>query len=65
MLKIKFIAIVGIFVLVGIVLSGSRSFSTSAKEDVSEEIAKYKTWNKINKEPIRVEIEFSLDFSGG
>lgn len=65
MLKIKFIAIVGIFVLVGIVLNNSRSFSTSAKEDVLAEIAKYKTWSKINKEPIRVEVEFSLDFSGG
>ena len=57
MLKIKFIAIIGIFVLVGIVLSHSRSFSTLANGDVLQEIAKYKTWNKITKEPIVVKTD--------
>ncbi len=55
MLKIKIIAVFSILLIVGIVISNSRSFSTSARGDIFEEIAAYKTWTRITKEPIKVE----------
>jgi hypothetical protein len=58
-LKIKIISILSILFLVGIVFHNSRSFSSSAKGDVLQEIAKYKTWSKITKEPIVVKIDES------
>lgn len=55
MLKLKLTAISGILFLIGIVLSNSSSASTSAKIDNAiQEIANYKTWTKITKEPIKV-----------
>ena len=61
MLKIKIIAIVGVLFLVGIVLSSSKRFESSAKGDVLEEIATYKTWTRINKEPIKVANPIQID----
>lgn len=57
MLKIKLIAIIGILSFVAFVFHNSHSFSSSASGDVFEEIAKYKTWVKISKEPIAVRNE--------
>lgn len=60
MLKLKLIAILSIFALVAIVLSNSSSVSTLAKVDNTlQEIAGYKTWTKITKEPI--EVSFIVD----
>lgn len=56
MLKVKLIAVLSVFAIVAIVLSSSSSFSTSAENDNAvQEIAGYKTWTKITKEPIKVE----------
>ncbi|MEO6590093.1 MAG: hypothetical protein ABIP06_12395 [Pyrinomonadaceae bacterium] len=63
MMKIKIIAIAFILSLVGIVFSGSHHFSVSAN-DVSDEIANYKTWSRITKEPITLKIDES-SFVGG
>jgi hypothetical protein len=50
MKKTKLIAIIGILVLVGIVASSSRQFSSAAKGDeVFAEIGKYKSWKLISK----------------
>ena len=54
MLKLKLVALVVIFVFVGIVLNGSHQFSTSAKTDVLADISNYKSWTKITSEPIKV-----------
>lgn len=55
MLKPKLVAILSVFALVGIVLSSSSSFSTSAKIDNTlQEIENYKSWTKITKESIEV-----------
>jgi hypothetical protein len=63
MLKIKIFAVVFILGLVGIVLNGSHHFSVSAN-DVADEIANYKNWTRITKEPIKA--EFTIDnLSGG
>lgn len=63
MIKIKVSAIAAVLLLVGIVLSGSQQFSTSAEGDVFEEIASYKTWSKITREPIKV--GFTIDGNSG
>ncbi len=50
MKKTKLITIIGILVLVGIVASNSRQFSSSAKGDeIFTEIGKYKSWKQLNK----------------
>lgn len=54
MIKIKISAIAAVLVLIGIVLSGSNQFSTSAEGDVFDEIAGYKNWTRITKEPVKV-----------
>lgn len=54
-LKIKLIAIAFILSLVGIVFYGSHRFSVSAN-NAADEIANYKTWSRITKEPVKVEI---------
>lgn len=64
MLKIKLIATLSVLFLVGMVFQNSHSFSTSAKGDVLKEIANYKTWTKISKEPIEVKIA-EASFIGG
>lgn len=63
MFKTKIIAVLSILFAAGIVLNNSHTFSISARSDIFEEIAQYKTWSKLNREPIRVEL--NLDFSGG
>lgn len=54
--RIKLITIFSVLVLVGIIASNSWQFSSLAKDDeILSEIAKYKSWAKISKEPIKVE----------
>ena len=65
MLKIKLIAIIGILSFVAFVFHNSHSFSSSASGDVFEEIAKYKTWTRMNKEPIKVANPIQVDGEGG
>ena len=66
MLKIKLFAVAAFILLTAIVLSSSNRFAASANEDVFREIANYKTWQRINKEPIKVESGFQIDpLSGG
>ncbi len=65
MLKIKIISILSILILVGTVLSISHSYSTSAKGDVVQEIANYKTWSKITKEPIKIVTQLQVDGESG
>lgn len=65
MLKIKIVSIIGILSLVGIVFHNSHSFTSSAKGDVFEEIAKYKTWTRINEKPVKVFSGFQIDGASG
>jgi hypothetical protein len=65
MLKIKLTAITGILSFVGFVFLNSQSFSSSAKGNVFEEIAKYKTWTRINEKPIKVFSGFTIDGASG
>ena len=65
MLKIKLFAIAAFLILTAIVLSSSRQFTASANEDVLQEIAKYKTWQRINKEPIKVVSGVQIDGKSG
>jgi hypothetical protein len=54
--RIKLLTIFSVLVLVGIITDNSRQFTSAAKDDeVLSEIAKYKTWTKVSKEPIKVE----------
>ncbi len=62
--KIKILATSILFGLVVTILGFAPNFSANAENDeFVKEIADYKTWTKINNEPIRVEI--TLDFSDG
>lgn len=54
MSKIKILVLMSILFLVGVVLCLPSEFSTSAKSDVLSEIAQYKTWSRITKEPFQV-----------
>ncbi len=65
MLKIKLFAVAAFIILTAIVLSSSRQFAASANEDIFREIATYKTWQRINKEPIKVESAFQIDGASG
>lgn len=49
MLKTKLAAIAVILTLAGIVLNFAHSSSVSARDEVSEMIANYKTWKQIQK----------------
>jgi len=63
-IKIKLFAVAGILSLVVIVLGNSPVFVTKAEGDVVlQQIAGYKTWQRINKEPIKV--GFQIDGAGG
>lgn len=55
MLKIKIFAIAAILLSVGIVLNSFHRFSVSAN-DIADEIANYKNWSKITKEPVKIEL---------
>lgn len=59
MLKLKISAIAVFLVLAIVAMNNSSSFSSSAKGDVLEEIANYKTWTVVTKEPIVVESDNS------
>jgi hypothetical protein len=63
MLKIKLAAVAVILMIAAVALNNSRYFAASANENVLPEVAKYKTWQRINKEPIKA--RFNLEFSGG
>jgi hypothetical protein len=65
MKRIKLAVLLSLFGLVGIYVSHSHQFSSKAENDqILEEIAKYKSWTKVSKEPIKV--EFTIDgLSGG
>jgi hypothetical protein len=68
MKRIKLITIFSVLMSVGIIASNSRQFSSAAKDDeVLSEIAKYKTWTKVSKEPIKVEFDAisASDLGGG
>ena len=67
MLKIKLFAVAAFLLTTAIVLSNSRQFAASANEDVFREIASYKTWQRINKEPIKVSLAggFQIDGASG
>lgn len=61
MVKIKLIAIAVFLTLTAIALSNSRNFVTFANGDVLQEIAQYKTWQRLNKNPIKVMSRFQTD----
>lgn len=61
MLKIKLFAVFAFLILTAIVLSSSRPFAVSANGDVLREIAEYKTWHRINKEPITADSILASD----
>lgn len=60
-IKIKLFAVSGVLSLLAIVLGSSPVFVSKAEDDkILQSIAGYKSWTKITKEPIRVELgEFS------
>jgi hypothetical protein len=48
--RIKLLTIFSVLVLVGIIADNSRQFTSAAKDDeVLSEIAKYKSWQSVNK----------------
>lgn len=54
--RIKLIVIYSLLLVVTFLFS-SRQFSSEAKGDaVLEEIAKYKSWTRVSKEPLKVEL---------
>ncbi len=57
MLKLKISTVAVFLVLSFIAISNSNSFSSAAKGDILVEIANYKTWSKINEEPIKVNLQ--------
>lgn len=63
MIKIKIAVIAFVLSVIGVALFSSAKQKVSASSEVFEEIAKYKSWKKINSEPIAVKIAES--FAGG
>ncbi len=58
MLKIKLFVIVVVMSLVGIISSTSYQFSSKAESDtILGEIAAYRTWAKVTKEPLGFQID--------
>lgn len=64
MIKIKLGVIVFVFGLVGIISNSSHRFSSHAETDAADEIANYKSWSRITKEPIAVKLE-TTSLGGG
>jgi hypothetical protein len=65
MKRIKLSIIFGVLILAGIIAINSRQFSSSAKDDeILSEIAKYKTWTKVSKKPVKVDLNID-DLGGG
>lgn len=71
MSKIKIFAVAGILSLVAIVLANSPVIVSKAEGDeILREIAAYKTWTKITKEPLSFRIgvlpgQFQIDGASG
>lgn len=66
MRRIKLITILIFIGLVGTVLLSSQQFASKAKGDsVLEQIASYRNWTKVSKEPIKVNVTIDSALSGG
>ncbi len=66
MKRIKLITLITILSLVGIVSFNSYQSPTKASGDsIFEEIANYKTWTKVSKDPIKVDVTIGADLAGG
>jgi hypothetical protein len=65
--KIKILSTFSFVALIVAILSFTPNFTAKADGDeLIKEIADYKTWKRINKEPIKVEGGFTIDdVSGG
>ena len=64
MLKVKLIVVGAAFALFAFALFHSAPRPAAAATDVVAEIAQYKTWSRLNREPVRVELA-PLDLAGG
>ena len=64
MKRIKLIALLTVLGVVGVVLLNANQVSQAKNDDVLEQIAKYKTWTKVSKDPIKVEIDVN-SLAGG
>ncbi|MBX7174972.1 MAG: hypothetical protein K1X72_28605 [Pyrinomonadaceae bacterium] len=64
MKRIKLIALLTVLGVVGVVLFNANQVSQAKNDDVLEQIAKYKTWTKVSKDPIKVEIDVN-SLAGG
>ncbi|HRH44799.1 MAG TPA: hypothetical protein PKY82_24385 [Pyrinomonadaceae bacterium] len=53
---IKLIALLMILGLLGIISLSSNQVSKANGDEALEQIAKYKTWTKVSKDPIKVEV---------
>lgn len=61
MRKIKLVAVLFVFGIVGVVLSNSQNFTSHAEGDpILEEIAGYKQWNKITSDPIKIGMDAAV-----
>jgi hypothetical protein len=65
LIKLKLGIVFGFLIFGAFALSGSGYFAASAKEDILSEIAGYKTWKRIDKEPIKVASGFQVDGQSG
>ncbi len=54
---IKLIGLLMILGLLGIILLNSNPVSKANGDESLEQIAKYKTWTKVSKDPIKVEVD--------
>ncbi len=64
--KVKVLATSLFIALVGAMLSSVPSFTANADGDeFIKEIADYKTWTKVNKEPIKVKSTFTINGLAG
>ena len=64
MLKIKLLVVGLAFALFAIALFHSAPRPAAAETDVVGEIANYKSWTRMNREPITVQLDLG-DLSGG
>lgn len=62
---IKLIALLTVLGVVGIVLFNSNQVSQAKNDDILEQIAKYKAWTKVSKDPIKVDVTIDADLAGG
>lgn len=60
--KIKILATLSIIAFVAFLLTFSPRISVNAdKDELVKEISEYKSWGKVNIEPLRVELNITLD----